>query len=111
MGGASLPRTVVLEGLRKDWPAHLVEDEVLKMLRVLWKRDGYNFNPQKQLHRGGSDGGIVVRRHKASKGSENDGTCLVKLRRHMDAKWLVEDCAGRLVVGGGTSLKAFWARP
>mmetsp|Transcript_36636 Transcript_36636/g.93340 ORF Transcript_36636/g.93340 Transcript_36636/m.93340 type:complete len:329 (-) Transcript_36636:154-1140(-) len=109
--GQPLNRTVVLEGLPRTMPAHQVVDEVLKLLKNLWKRDGYSFAPEDQLHQGIS-GGIAVRQGRERRsGDEHDGTCLVKLRRHVDADWLVQGCAGRLSICGGTPLRASWARP
>lgn len=105
-----LPRTVLLEGLPRRWPPHQVEGEVLALLKNVWRRDGCTFNPRDQLHRAGGDGGIVVRKPRCC-GDENDGTCLVKLRRHIDAKWLVEGSAGKLTLGGDIPVRVFWARP
>lgn len=102
-------RTVVLEGLPTSWPAHQVRDEVLVLLKKLWQRDGLSFDARQQLHHGG-DGGVEVRPGRR-RGEENGGTCLVRLRQHLDAKWLVEASGPNLTVGGGTRLRAAWARP
>lgn len=106
--GTARNRTVVLEGFPKNWPAHQVRDEVLSLLKRLWQRDGLTFDPQSQLHHGG-DGGIDVRSSRRA-GEETGGTCLVRLRAYLDARWLVEGAPGRLTVGGHR-LSAAWARP
>jgi len=107
---APLNRTVVLEGLPRGMPEHQVRDEVVGLLKSLWRRDGLTFDPKEHLHNGNKGGGILVRRARRP-GDENDGTCLVKLRRHIDAKWLAEGDAIRLSIAGGTPLRACWARP
>jgi len=106
--GPARNRTVLLEGFPKNWPAHQVRDEVLSLLKRLWQRDGLTFDPQRQLHHGG-DGGVEVRAGRRA-GEETTGTCLVRLRVHMDARWLVDGAGGRLTVGGHR-LSSAWARP
>lgn len=100
-------RTVLLEGLPKGWPERKVREEVLELFRRMWKRDKYTFDPKAQLHSGG-DGAIVVRRGR-DKGDGNSGSCLVRLRSHLDAKWVAED-AGNLSIAG-VPIQASWARP
>jgi len=107
--GPARNRTIVLDGLPTNWPVHQVRDEVLGLLKKLWQRDGLKFDPREQLHQG-SDGGVNVR-HGRGRNEENGGTCLVRLRSYLDAKWLVESTGGRLTVGGGTQLRVSWARP
>jgi len=102
-------RAVILEGFPKDWPARHVKDEVLSLLKQLWKLDGYTFDPKSQLHHGG-DGGIKVRPGRCA-GEATNGTCLVRLRAHLDAKWLADGGAGDGLTVGGHRLSAAWARP
>eukprot|EP00930_Biecheleria_cincta_P005746 TRINITY_DN106693_c0_g1_i1.p1 TRINITY_DN106693_c0_g1~~TRINITY_DN106693_c0_g1_i1.p1 ORF type:complete len:696 (+),score=107.72 TRINITY_DN106693_c0_g1_i1:36-2090(+) len=99
-------RTVILTGISPELPAHTVRSEVLSLLRRLWQRDGYRFDPEAKLHRG--EEGIVAGRSKRPR-EENDGSCQVKLRSYADAKWLVESAKGLNIEG--RSLRAKWARP
>lgn len=100
-------RTVILVGISPTLPAHTVRSEVYALIRRLWQRDGYRFDPETQLHRG-TDGGLSVRSSRRP-GDENDGSCVLRLRNYADAKWLVEQAKGLSIEG--RPLRAMWARP
>merc|ERR1712039_1027000 len=55
-------RTVVLDGLPKSWPTHQVVAEVQGLLKRMWEKDGFRFNPERDLHLGNKGGGIDVKK-------------------------------------------------
>mmetsp|Transcript_789 Transcript_789/g.1692 ORF Transcript_789/g.1692 Transcript_789/m.1692 type:complete len:715 (+) Transcript_789:50-2194(+) len=107
--GPARNRTVFLEGIPTSWHVQKVQDEVINMLKELWRKDGLKFDPVSKLHSPGSDRGIAVHPPRRGQG-ENAGTCHVRLREHLDAKWIIEGAGNRLILNGH-KLRASWAKP
>mmetsp|Transcript_16581 Transcript_16581/g.38304 ORF Transcript_16581/g.38304 Transcript_16581/m.38304 type:complete len:684 (+) Transcript_16581:60-2111(+) len=105
-------RTVFLEGVPTGWHVQRVQDEVLKMLKDLWQQDGLSFSPAAKLHSPGTDRGIAVQPPRRGQG-ENGGCCHVRLREHLDAKWIIETAgaSNRLALSTGQKVRASWAKP
>lgn len=110
-------RTVILSGIPADMQASQVRQELLKLLRNLYKRTGYNFEPKAQLHKGNEDeakgdysypSAIEVRPDPRGK-DENGGTVKLRLRYKGVAIWLVTQAKGLNI--GGYRVKASWACP
>merc|ERR1711964_497522 len=87
-------------------------DEILKLLELIWRQDGWTFKASQDLHAWDQGKGIVVLPPRGGNeaSDSHEGMAEVKFTNSCNARFIIQQAGSRLRIEG-TVLKAGWAKP